>query len=478
MQQILLSSQNLSPNLAKAANGSAESQSASTPFSASNQAAVLSSHTSVNAIDVTNTHENQGVERSFMDVLNDLKLPQDTEVTQRLGLDDWDKILNENPALKEQLSNNPELSEQILSFIEGQELSSEGEMLPPLLADEGESLLVESKVNNLDANTSEALSTLQQMVANFLSEKDAATTDQSSNPAQTAQGHSTHVLGSGVANISVPYTLSTQPDSINTKAWGRFFEGSQSTVLASNTGGSAVTSADVNTTDIQISQTRVGNSFNFHQGQGADVAILQSETDVQFKASFDSFKALDAEPGDLLESGRSLDRLDASKSQFSEIQSKLQGAGLKQYSMSLETNVQDPDWGEQMGQKIVWLTGRAIQSAEIHLNPADLGPIEVQIKVQNEQAAVTFHAQNNTVRDMLESNVHRLREMMESNGVDLTEVSVGSEDSGAQYSAKDGGENEADRGESSDGKHDLSADASDEQVLSSNVSNRIVDFYA
>jgi len=78
----------------------------------------------------------------------------------------------------------------------------------------------------------------------------------------------------------------------------------------------------------------------------------------------------------------------------------------------------------------------------------------------------------------LESNVHRLRDMMESNGVDLAEVSVGSEESGSQYSARDGDET-GQNGESGSGaESDSAAEASDESLQASSVSNRLVDFYA
>ena len=98
---------------------------------------------------------------------------------------------------------------------------------------------------------------------------------------------------------------------------------------------------------------------------------------------------------------------------------------LRQYTTSVQTPVQDQGkWGEQVAGKIAWMAGRSIQAADIQLNPPDMGPIDVRVQVQNEQASITIHAQNNAVRDMLELNSNRLREMLQENGLDLAEFDV------------------------------------------------------
>jgi hypothetical protein len=464
MQQILLSSQNVLPGQAKVVTSAA----GNTPF-----VSQTSGDSAAITVDGALNQVNQEGKGSFLGVLNGLVVPKGGEALQSASLSEWQSLLNENPALLNQIENNPELAEQLKAFIEGQGLSKEGEMLPPLLAEEGELPLFELSPADSDLKISDAVLTLQQVIDGFLSDQQTNEIDGSAALKLSTDNTDAVALG-GVANISVPYILSNQSDP-NIKAWGRFFDGSQ-TVNAS--GSPVVNNTGVVNVDYAASLGKGGGNVGLMPGSIAN--SLQSETDAQFKTAFDTFSALDTEAGDLLDAGRILERVDSSKSQFSEIQAKLNGAGLKQYSTSLETNVHDPEWSDEMGQKIVWLTGRAIQSAEIHLNPADLGPIEVQIKVHNDQAAVTFHAQNSTVRDMLESNVHRLRDMMESNGVDLTEVSVGSEDTGGKYSARDGEGSDGDnnRGSGSSSQNGLEGDELDGGMQTSSVSNRIVDFYA
>lgn len=161
------------------------------------------------------------------------------------------------------------------------------------------------------------------------------------------------------------------------------------------------------------------------------------------------------------------------KATFTDTQQKLDNAP---YSTTVMSGLNDLEWSEEVGQKIVWLTGKAIQSAEIHLNPAELGPIDVKISVQNDVAAVTFNAHNASVREMLESNVTRLREMMESNGVELQEVNVDARQGDERYASGDQQQASED-----EGQHD-EASAVEEEVLSNDVieqlSSNIVDYFA
>jgi flagellar hook-length control protein FliK len=61
---------------------------------------------------------------------------------------------------------------------------------------------------------------------------------------------------------------------------------------------------------------------------------------------------------------------------------------------------------------------------ELKLNPAHLGPIEVRVQMQNDQAQVSFVAQHGPVRDALEAALPRLREMFTAKGFNLVDVNV------------------------------------------------------
>lgn len=118
-------------------------------------------------------------------------------------------------------------------------------------------------------------------------------------------------------------------------------------------------------------------------------------------------------------------------------QKPLEGAiPLRSYTTSVELPVGHAEWGDKLMGKLAWLTSQNMSMAEIHLTPPDMGPMEVRVQVQNEQAAVTVHTANSAVRDQLELHSHRLRDMLGAQGLGLEsfDVSDSSARSGQQQS--------------------------------------------
>ena len=104
------------------------------------------------------------------------------------------------------------------------------------------------------------------------------------------------------------------------------------------------------------------------------------------------------------------------------------------------------------------MAGQGVQRANIKLNPAHLGPMEVRIQVQNDQASVHFNASHGVVRDALEAALPRLREMFDGSGVDLTDVNVSDQSStGGQQAGLDGHES-SNGGQNADFDSDDGAD--------------------
>lgn len=91
---------------------------------------------------------------------------------------------------------------------------------------------------------------------------------------------------------------------------------------------------------------------------------------------------------------------------------------------SLNVPVNQAGWDKALGERIQWMAGQGIQGANIKLNPAHLGPMEVRIQVQNDQASVHFTSAHGVVREALEAALPRLRDMFDSAGVELTDVDV------------------------------------------------------
>jgi flagellar hook-length control protein FliK len=101
------------------------------------------------------------------------------------------------------------------------------------------------------------------------------------------------------------------------------------------------------------------------------------------------------------------------------------------------------DWGQGMGKQILWMVNQNISSAEFRLNPANLGPLEVRIDMDNDQVNVAFSSRHADVRDAVEQALPKLREMFEDKGLNLSDADV------SQHSFAEQRENAFEQGEAS-----------------------------
>jgi len=102
----------------------------------------------------------------------------------------------------------------------------------------------------------------------------------------------------------------------------------------------------------------------------------------------------------------------------------------------LGASVNGQGWNQAMGERVVFMARNGIQSANVRLHPQNLGPLDIRVSVQNEQASVTFNVQNASTREAVEQALPRLRELFEQQGMDLVDVDV----SDQQQQFAEGGE--------------------------------------
>lgn len=88
-------------------------------------------------------------------------------------------------------------------------------------------------------------------------------------------------------------------------------------------------------------------------------------------------------------------------------------------------------WSDALGDRVVMMAGNKLQSAEIRLNPAELGPLRVQVSVDDGTATINFHAHHPVTRDAIEQALPRLREMLGDQGLSLGDANVS--DQGVQH---------------------------------------------
>ena len=92
---------------------------------------------------------------------------------------------------------------------------------------------------------------------------------------------------------------------------------------------------------------------------------------------------------------------------------------------SIPVPVGSNGWSDAVADKVMWFSANKMSSAEIHLNPPDLGPLQVRVTTHHDQTSVAFTSQHAAVRDALDQALPRLRDMMGNQGMHLLDVSVG-----------------------------------------------------
>ncbi|MRW88352.1 flagellar hook-length control protein FliK, partial [Pseudoduganella sp. FT26W] len=90
----------------------------------------------------------------------------------------------------------------------------------------------------------------------------------------------------------------------------------------------------------------------------------------------------------------------------------------------LSSRVGTQAWDQQLGQKIIFMAAGGEQSATMELNPPDLGPLQVVLSVNKDQATAAFSSAAPEVRQALENALPKLKEMMSDAGIQLGSATV------------------------------------------------------
>jgi flagellar hook-length control protein FliK len=115
------------------------------------------------------------------------------------------------------------------------------------------------------------------------------------------------------------------------------------------------------------------------------------------------------------------------------------------------------------------LAAQNISSAEIRLDPPELGPMQVKVALHHDQVSVNFTSPHALVRDTLDLQLNRLREMFAEQGMNLVNVDVS--DKSFQQQERDA--------KGSDGTgSDQDNESHEETAVVQLLSQRLVDHYA
>ncbi|MCL2344559.1 MAG: flagellar hook-length control protein FliK [Desulfobulbus sp.] len=92
---------------------------------------------------------------------------------------------------------------------------------------------------------------------------------------------------------------------------------------------------------------------------------------------------------------------------------------------SIATPLHSPVWPQQFGDKVVWLARNEQQTAQLNINPPQLGPVQVTVTLHGDQASIVFASPHTEVRQAIESAMPQLKEMLSAAGINLGQANVG-----------------------------------------------------
>lgn len=92
--------------------------------------------------------------------------------------------------------------------------------------------------------------------------------------------------------------------------------------------------------------------------------------------------------------------------------------------IAMDRPVNHPEWKQELGDRVVWMARSSMATAELKVNPPQMGPIEVRINMNQDQTNIVFASQNAAVREAIEAAVPRLRELLGVQQLNLMNVDV------------------------------------------------------
>ncbi|MBY0577277.1 MAG: flagellar hook-length control protein FliK [Gallionellaceae bacterium] len=136
-------------------------------------------------------------------------------------------------------------------------------------------------------------------------------------------------------------------------------------------------------------------------------------------------------------------------------------------------------WADDFSQKISWMSTQQSQVAELHLNPPDLGPLNVILKISDSQATALFMSPHSAVRDAVENAIPKLREILADNGIMLGNATVSDQPSRDRHANE-----HINQGSGASAQHEASVDTPkltalpDARIMPARRHNGMVDTFA
>lgn len=101
-----------------------------------------------------------------------------------------------------------------------------------------------------------------------------------------------------------------------------------------------------------------------------------------------------------------------------------------QTALDKAVNIFKPDGQQQLAEKVRWMVNSRNPTAEIRLDPPELGAMQIKVALNADSATVNFTVQSSVTKEALDQALPKLREMLQEQGINLGQSSVEQQSSG------------------------------------------------
>ncbi|AWL12558.1 Flagellar hook-length control protein [Saliniradius amylolyticus] len=160
---------------------------------------------------------------------------------------------------------------------------------------------------------------------------------------------------------------------------------------------------------------------------------LTSLTDSQSRA-----QAQTSPPAELMNSPMAAERAGVGHVEATSGSKAAQPTSSPAGQMERAINIAKSEAAQQLADRVRMLVDQGNMSADIRLDPPDLGSMQIRVQMNGEQASVNMTVQNQQAKEMLDQAMPRLRELLSEKGIELGQSSVEQEQQQAQEQSSQG----------------------------------------
>lgn len=93
-------------------------------------------------------------------------------------------------------------------------------------------------------------------------------------------------------------------------------------------------------------------------------------------------------------------------------------------------DLRQPQAPQEIAERVAWHVGKGVSEVQIRLNPEDLGPLEIKLRMDGDKVSVRFDTADSSVRDVVQASLPTLSSLLSARGLQLDQAQVFSQNRG------------------------------------------------